>query len=80
MRLDLAVPFHSGLIALVCGRKAVRDSSALLMGYVRDAATSAPEEKSVVVLQWAELVIGKGGVRQETKQINGSGRASGSPS
>lgn len=69
LRVDLAVPSHAGLIALACGRNAVSDSSALLMGFVRDAATLRPPEHSVVVLQWDELVIGKGGARGERRQV-----------
>lgn len=69
VRVDLAIPSQAGIITLVCARSALSDSSALLMGYVRDAATTAPDAKSVVALQWAELVIGKAGVRQETKRI-----------
>ncbi|HUQ80372.1 MAG TPA: carboxypeptidase regulatory-like domain-containing protein [Gemmatimonadaceae bacterium] len=69
IRADLAVPSHAGLIALVCGRNAVSHTSALLMGFVRDAETLAPQESSVVVLQWDEILLGKGGVRGETKRI-----------
>jgi len=69
IRVDLAVPSHAGLIALVCGRNAVSDSSALLMGFVRDAETLAPPAHSVVVLQWDEIVVGKGGARGETRHI-----------
>ncbi|MEP7346536.1 MAG: carboxypeptidase-like regulatory domain-containing protein [Gemmatimonadaceae bacterium] len=77
LRVNLAVPSQAGLIALVCGRDAVSDSSALIIGYVRDATTRAPDAISVVALQWAELVIGKGGVRQETKRISTPSRNDG---
>ncbi len=69
LRVDLAVPSPSGLIVLACGRNAVSDSSALLMGFVRDAETLLPPEHSVVVLQWDEVVFGKGGARGETRHI-----------
>jgi len=77
LRVDLAVPSHAGLIALACGRNAVSDSSALLMGFVRDAETLAPPERSVVVLQWDEIVVGKAGARGETRHITTQPREDG---
>lgn len=77
VRADLAIPSHAGLIALVCGKTAVSHQSALLMGFIRDAETLAPAEKSAVLLQWDELVIGKRGMRGETKQITTHPRGDG---
>ncbi len=77
VRADLAVPSHAGLIALVCGRNAVSHESAFLMGFVRDAESLAPAEKSVVALQWDEMVIGKGGLRGEIKEITTQTRGDG---
>ena len=77
LRVDLAVPSHAGLIALTCGTGAVSDSSALLMGFVRDAATLMPPEHSVVVLQWDEIVLGPGGARSEPTHITAQPREDG---
>ena len=77
LRVDLAVPSHAGLIALACGPSAVSDTSALLMGFVRDAETLMPPEHSVVVLQWDEIVLGQGGARGETRHIMAQPRGDG---
>ena len=77
IRVDLAVPSHAGLIALVCGRNAVSDSTALLMGFVRDAESLAPPAHSIVMLQWDEIVVGKGGARGETRHITTQPREDG---
>jgi len=77
LRVDLAVPSHAGLIALACGPGAVSDTSALLMGFVRDAETLMPPEHSVVVLQWDEIVMGQGGARGETRHIMAQPREDG---
>lgn len=67
--IDLAVPSHEGIIALVCGRNSISDTTALLMGVVRTAETAVPAQPSVVALQWDEVVIGKGGVHGETRGV-----------
>lgn len=77
LRADLAVPSPAGLIALACGPGAVSDTSALLMGFVRDAETLMPPEHAVVVLQWDEIVLGQGGARGETRHITAQPREDG---
>ena len=77
LRIDLAVPSHAGIIALVCGRSSVSDTTALLIGIVRDAETALPVQPSVVALQWDELVIGRDGLRGETQGITTPTRSDG---
>ena len=76
-RIDLAVPSHEGIIALICGRTSISDTTALLIGVVRDAATALPAQPSVVALQWDELVIGSAGLRGETQGITTPTRSDG---
>ncbi len=76
-RLNLAVPSHAGAIEMMCGRGAVTDSSALIVGFVRDATTLQPAERGSVLLEWADLVIGYGSIRQEPQQLNTETRADG---
>lgn len=76
LNITLASPSQTGVIALICGQKAVSDSSALLMGYARDATTLEPAAASVL-LQWDEVVIGNGGMHAETKQITTNTRRDG---
>lgn len=75
--IDLAVPSHSGMIALVCGASSVSDSSALLMGVVRTADAAEPAQPSTVALQWDEVVIGKDGIHGETRGITAETKSDG---
>jgi hypothetical protein len=75
--IDLAVPSHEGIIALVCGRNSISDTTGLLMGVVRTAETAVPAQPSVVALQWDEVVIGNGGVHGETRGITTPTRSEG---
>ncbi|MEP7345626.1 MAG: carboxypeptidase regulatory-like domain-containing protein, partial [Gemmatimonadaceae bacterium] len=76
-RVDLAVPSHAGAIGMLCGRGAISDTTALIVGFVRDATTSRAAEGASVLLQWTELVIGGGSIRQEGQQLVTGTRADG---
>jgi hypothetical protein len=76
-RVDLAIPSHVGLITLVCGRSALSDTTAAVVGFVRriDEATSVAAAS--VLLQWSDLVVRRGVIGSEDQQIVTPTRADG---
>ncbi len=70
VRVDLGVPGLAEMRPVLCGSaQAPTDSSGLLAGRVRDAADGAPVAHATVVLTWAELSLGDGGVRTERRRV-----------
>jgi carboxypeptidase family protein/TonB-dependent receptor-like protein len=66
-RVDLAIPSAHTVARQLC-RSTPNDSTALLVGHVRDAETGQPRSGTVTVL-WMELLIGKGGITRNRQQI-----------
>jgi len=75
-RIDLGIPSHKGAIEMLCGKAGATDTSALIVGFVRDATTARPANAKVL-LQWRELVIGRGTIQQEGQQLETSTRSDG---
>jgi hypothetical protein len=70
VRVDLGLPGLAPPPAAGCGWLAAPDdSSGLLAGRIRDAADGAPVAHATVVLTWAELSFGAGGVRTERRRV-----------
>ncbi|MDQ6830580.1 MAG: carboxypeptidase regulatory-like domain-containing protein [Gemmatimonadota bacterium] len=66
---SLWVPSATGITRAVCGTAGLpADSSALLLGHVRDAETGEPIPGSTVVVVWYELIIDRG-MRRERRQV-----------
>ena len=66
LRVGLAIPSPSTIIAGVCGRASLADSIALLVGSVRDARTDASLAGSYVSLRWGEMYLSRQGLRRDT--------------
>ncbi len=62
-RVDLAFPSATSVQRQLCDPSEVSDSTALLVGVVRDAATGAPRRDATVRLRWTELELAPSGVR-----------------
>jgi hypothetical protein len=76
-RVDLAVPGGRTVAAAICG--AAPDSTGLLMGRVRDAASGGvPTAAPTVTVSWPEIVFADGGLRRERRTrvapVTGDGR------
>jgi hypothetical protein len=70
VRADLAVPPAARLRAALCGSRSSRDSSAALVGVVRDALDHAPAAGVRVVAQWSELSFTTRGVERRTPRLD----------
>ncbi|MFN8574729.1 MAG: carboxypeptidase regulatory-like domain-containing protein [Gemmatimonadaceae bacterium] len=76
-RLDLSIPAHEELIARLCGKDAATDSSAAVVGFVRDVVTSAPVPGAVVLLEWGEWVLRGASMREENQHLSTATRRDG---
>jgi len=59
---DVAVPSPTSLRRAVCRVDAARDSGAVILGTVRDARDGSPVAKVVVVGDWIEYSLNRGGM------------------
>jgi Carboxypeptidase regulatory-like domain/TonB-dependent Receptor Plug Domain len=86
LQLDLATPSARTLRVGLCGAAAVADSDALIIGVVRHARDRQPVDSVVVVAQWIEMVLERGGLsrskasRQVRTQETGWFAVCGAPS
>lgn len=77
-RLALAVPSPLRIHAAVCGAStAATDSTGVVIGHLRDAATQAGLENARVVARWLELVIGPSGTTRSVPALVASSDARG---
>ena len=56
-RVELGIPATERIIAALCPRLPPFDSSAVIVGEVRDADTGAPIANAAVIAQWVDLVF-----------------------
>jgi hypothetical protein len=75
--LDLAVPSPARLRAAYCDALPRGDTSAALIGWVRDADRGTGAGEGRVVLTWNELRVDEGGVRVVKRRLPARPRASG---
>jgi carboxypeptidase family protein/TonB-dependent receptor-like protein len=57
LRMDLAVPGPSQIIAAVCGAASAKDSSGVVLGHLYDAATRGGVESGSVIAEWRSFGV-----------------------
>ena len=67
--VNFAVPGGRALRALTCSATSVDDSTALVLGVLRDAESDAPLASGRVYATWMDLVIDERGMRRERRQL-----------
>ncbi|HUF27294.1 MAG TPA: carboxypeptidase-like regulatory domain-containing protein [Gemmatimonadaceae bacterium] len=70
-RVNFATPSPPALILAICGTEA-NDSTALLIGHVRDADTEMALFPAVVAVEWVETVVDGRGVRTRNARVAGA--------
>lgn len=75
-RADLAIPGPGRLRAAICGAGS-GDSTAILLGFVRDATTQAGVPGASVFGRWLELSLTKGGLASEPRAFTATTREDG---
>ena len=76
-RVDLATPSPKTVIASVCPAAAVSDSTAVLIGHVRETESGAPIAGAGVDVEWSETVIDQLGVRERDQRVTAATGAPG---
>jgi hypothetical protein len=68
--LDLSVPSPARIRAAICGPARSGDSTAVIIGTVRDAATDQPAAGVNVTGEWLEYIINRGGMNRELRRLS----------
>jgi hypothetical protein len=66
--VDLAIPSAATLLGAYCPNRTPTDSTAVMLGYVRDADREVPLAGATVVALWSEIVVDERGLRQVRRQ------------
>jgi hypothetical protein len=66
---DLGTPSPARLIASICSASDVSDTTAMLIGFVRDAATLEPRGAASVTIRWGELVLEKKHLTPSAREV-----------
>jgi len=69
VQTDLAVPSPARIRTAICGKAAKGDSTALILGIVRDATTGAPASGVTVRAEWVELAFRPDGIHRTIPRI-----------
>lgn len=77
VRAMLSIPSARTIVASRCGPGAERDSTGVMIGFVRSATDGLGREGATIQLQWSELVIGRDGVSRSVPTISGETSAAG---
>src|SRR5262249_33580053 len=72
MTARLAIPSPATIVRSVCGAKTLKDSTGLLLGYLKGADNSMPRGNGTVNVRWAELSIEKRGIRRILPTVDAS--------
>jgi carboxypeptidase family protein len=72
VRLPLAVPSAATIARALCGPGALSDSTSTVFGRLYDAETLRSVPGSSVSVQWREVTIGRGGLRQQQPLVRGT--------
>jgi hypothetical protein len=70
IRAPLAIPSAATIISAVCPTTTTRDSTGLVMGFVRSARDGALSGKATVRVRWSEITIGSKGIEHATPTID----------
>jgi hypothetical protein len=68
--LDLSVPSPARIRAAICGAARTADSTAVIIGTVRDATTEQPAPGVSVTGEWLEYVINRGGMNRQLRRLS----------
>lgn len=73
----LAIRSPQSIARAVCGPTAVKDSTGLLMAYLRGADNALPRKNGSLRVRWSEIVIERGSVRQVVPAFDATSGPSG---
>jgi hypothetical protein len=68
-RIDLGLPGAPRVIAALCPNEPLSDSTAVIVGEVRDVDTKAPLANAVVLAEWIDFIIDGTAFRSERQRL-----------
>ncbi|MEP7381601.1 MAG: carboxypeptidase regulatory-like domain-containing protein [Gemmatimonadota bacterium] len=71
LRVPLSTPSAHTIRVNHCGPESDRDSTGVLIGYVRSATDAMGRARATVKVSWSEIVIASDGIRREVPSISG---------
>ncbi len=71
LRVPLSTPSAHTIRVNRCGPESDRDSTGVLIGYVRSATDAMGRARATVKVSWSELVIASDGIRRDVPSISG---------
>ena len=77
VRVSLFVPGAAAIRRLLCGAPDAHDSSATVVGFVRDAETEMPVAGAQIVSAWRDYVIDKQGLHSERREVHATADSTG---
>jgi carboxypeptidase family protein/carboxypeptidase-like protein/TonB-dependent receptor-like protein len=69
VRVDLAIPSAARIRSAICGSPSTQNSSAVVVGFVRDVHTQAPLTGATVIGEWAEISFGPKGFTRRVPHL-----------
>lgn len=69
-QIDLATPSPRTVIGSICPGEAISDSTAVLIGHVRESESESPVGGAVVAVEWRETVIDQLGIRERDQLVS----------
>jgi hypothetical protein len=68
-RIDLALPSAQRLRTAICRSSEPKDSTGIILGFIRSAATHQPVEGASVVGEWAEFIFTREGLARNIPRL-----------
>ena len=68
----LTLPSSQTVVRSLCGAKSVKDSTGLVIGYVRGADNSMPRPNGVVTVRWSEIILENRSIHRELPSASAS--------
>ena len=72
VRVRLAIPSPRTLARTLCGQQVLKDSTGLLLGYLRSAVNSMPLSSGTLSVRWSEIIIERNSIRRQTPSVTAS--------
>lgn len=69
IQIALATPGTPGVMRALCRRRETRDSTGVVLGFVRDAESGAPLAGGTVAVTWPEIVVRVNAARNERRTV-----------
>lgn len=77
LRVVMAVPSSRTVLAAFCGAGALKDSTGMLLGYVRSAIDGSTRPRAQIRATWSELTVSASGIQRTAPSVLGDANEQG---